>query len=153
MNAREARTSEASHLRAACAENHQGSRFLSAAAPVHVVPSSPPAPSLCCECQSPHSRGFAAPGPSPDSGRHRRLYFVASSDVINGARRSFVYFFFFFFFPRRVSLRGVGWGGREPVVGDGAFEQHSFRRKTGVVVVAQLIGEGRRRRLAGPVSS
>lgn len=53
----------------------------------------PPAPSLCCECQSPHSRGFAAPGPSPDSGRHRRLYFVASSEVINGARRSFVYLY------------------------------------------------------------
>lgn len=104
MNARVARTSEGSRLCAACAENHQGSRFLSAAAPVHVVPSSPPH-SLCCECQYPRGRGFAAAGPSPDSGRHRGLHFVASSEVINDTCRSPRLFLL-----RRVSLRGVGWG-------------------------------------------
>lgn len=130
MNARVARTSEGSHLCAACAENHQGSPFLSAAAPVHVVPSSPPPPPpRCVASASPHTAEASrlqGRTPTPADTHISTLLRRRKSLTARAVRSST-------FHRAEFPCGGVWWGGREPVVGDGAFEQHSFRRKTDVV--------------------
>lgn len=140
---------------AVSADNHQGSHFLSIAFfPFcsNLIHSS----SLRCECiwhgTSSKSWGFRAWGLSltlaagqSSSSDTEGSTLSRRQKVISGARR----------FPRLLLTRCFAPQGRrqwELMIGDGAFEQHSFRRETAVVVAAINGGRPRCRRLAGPVS-
>lgn len=131
-------TSDGSHLQSV-QWNNQGSHFLStqlsvltASTPSSAVSASHTMPASGAEASRLEGRVWLWPRVQSSSSDTKGLTLSCCRKVISGAQR----------FPRLLLTHWVAPRGRrrrEPMIGDGAFEQHSFRRKT-AVVVAQING-------------